>query len=205
MSKKVIIPVFGIVLVICGTVFAVDGTLWVRRYDGPGHGDDQVCAVLTDAERNVIVVGTALSTTTAYDIIVFKYSPDGDSVWAKRIAGSGASNEIAVAAAIDATGAVYLTGTTGTYPDYNILTIKLNPDGSEVWRDIYQGPAGKDDSPTALAIDGAGNVYVTGYEKNADNVEDYITIKYNATGGREWHQSYDGGGVDVSRAIAVGT
>lgn len=205
MSRKVFIPIFGILMVVCGTVFAVDGPLWVRRYDGPGHGDEEVCAVFTDAERNVIVVGTALGTSTAYDIIVFKYSPNGDSVWAKRIGGSGTSNEIAFAAAIDAAGAIYLTGTAGTYPNYNILTIKLNADGSEAWRATYQGAAGKDDSPTALAIDGSGNVYVTGYEKNADNVEDYITIKYNASGGEAWHQSYDGGGADVSQAIAVGS
>lgn len=202
--SKVIIAVFGLLTVVCGAVFASDGPLWVRTYDGPGHGDDQVCAVLTDGERNVIVVGTVLGRSTAYDIVVLKYLPSGDSIWARTIAGSGTSNEIAVAAAIDASGAVYFTGTTGTYPNYNILTVKLNPDGTEAWRAIYQGPAGKDDSPTALVLDGSGNVYVTGYEKNADNVEDYVTIKYDANGGQVWRQNYDGGAADVSRAIALG-
>lgn len=203
-ASKVILAIFGLLTVVGGALFASDGPLWARTHDGPGHGDDLVCAVFTDGARNVIVVGTVVGRGSAYDIVVLKYSPAGDSIWAHTIAGSGTSNEIAVAAAIDATGAVYLTGTTGTYPDYNILTVKLNPDSSEAWRALYQGAAGKEDSPTALALDGSGNVYVTGYEKNADNVEDYVTIKYDASGGEVWRRNYDGGAVDVSRAIALG-
>lgn len=203
-ASKGILAIFGLLTVVGGALFATDGPLWVRTHDGAGHGDDQVCAVLTDGARNVIVVGTVLGTGSAYDIVVLKYSPAGDSIWAQTIAGSGTSKEIAVAAAIDARGAVYLTGTTGSYPDYNILTVKLNPDGSEAWRASYQGPAGNTDSPTALALDDSGNVYVTGYEKNAANVEDYVTIKYDASGGQVWRQNYDGGAADVSRAIALG-
>jgi uncharacterized delta-60 repeat protein len=178
--------------------------LWVNRYNGPANSDEMGCAVLTDASRNVIVVGSSPGTTTAYDIIVIKYSPGGDSIWAKRIAGSGYSNDIAKAAAIDASGAVYVTGTTGTYPDYNILTLKLNADGSEAWRATYQGSAGKADEPVGLAVDGSGNVFVTGYETNADNVTDIVTIKYNSDGSRAWFTVFDGGASDNPAGIALG-
>ncbi|MGQ9678726.1 MAG: hypothetical protein ACUVUD_05535 [bacterium] len=203
-ASKVVLAVFGLLTVVCSAVFATDGPLWVRTHDGAGHGDDQVCAVLSDGERNVVVVGTVVGRSTAYDIVVLKYSASGESIWVQTIAGPGTSNEIAVAAAIDASGAIYLTGTTGTYPNYNILTLKLNSNGSEAWRAVYEGRAGKEDRPFALVLDGDGNVYVTGYEKNADNVEDYVTIKYSGSGNRQWVMNYDGGAADVSKAIALG-
>jgi uncharacterized delta-60 repeat protein len=178
--------------------------LWVNRYNGPANSDEEVCAVLTDASRNVIVVGSSPGTTTAYDIIVIKYSPGGDSIWAQRIAGAGYSNDIARAAVLDAGGAIYVTGITGTYPDYNILTLKLNPDGSEAWRATYAGTAGKPDEPVGLTVDGSGNVFVTGNETNADNVTDIVTIKYNADGSRAWFTVFEGGATDNAAGIALG-
>jgi len=201
--KKGLLPVFGILVAVFTGVLAGD-TLWTRRYDGPAHSDEMACGVFTDAERNVIVLGSSPGTTTAFDIVVLKYSPGGDSLWVNRIAGPGTSNDIAQAGAVDASGAIYLTATTGTYPDYNILTLKLNPDGSEAWRATYQGSAGKNDEPSALVIDGNGNVYVTGYETDATNITDFVTIKYNADGTQAWSVNYDGGSNDKAVDLALG-
>ncbi len=203
MNNKRLSLVVGAFLLVSTFARAVDGPRWVRLYNGPINGDEVVCAVLTDAERNVIAVGSSPGSGTAYDIVVLKYSPNGDSLWFKRIAGSGLSNDYAKAAAVDASGAIYLTATTGTYPNYNILTLKLNPDGSEAWRDVYQGSAGKADEPMALVLDGSGNVYVTGSEQDNNSVNDIVTIKYNADGSRGWVAYYDGGAADAPAGIAV--
>ncbi len=202
MNKKLSL-ILGAVLFFITSVPATDGPVWVRLYNGPANSDEVVCAVLTDGERNVVVVGSSPGTGTAYDIVVLKYSPNGDSIWVKRIAGSGLSNDYARAAAVDASGAIYLTAITGIYPDYNILTLKLNPDGSEAWRATYQGSAGRADEPVAMVIDGSGNVYVTGSETDANGVTDIVTIKYTATGGQAWVAYYDGGASDVPADIAV--
>jgi len=193
----------GLLLMLVLTGVALSFPLWVRSYNGPANSDEDACAVLTDGERNVIVVGSSPGTGTAYDIVVIKYSPNGDSLWCRRIAGSGMSNDYARAAVIDGNGAIYITGTTGTFPDYNIITLKLNSDGSEAWRAIYQGSAGRADEPADMVIDGSGNVFITGYETDADGVANFVTVKYNSSGGQEWSANYDGGAADQAVGIAL--
>lgn len=190
-------------LVVIMSSIALGTPLWVRSYNGSANSDEDGCAVFTDGDRNVIVIGSSPGTGTAYDIVVIKYSPNGDSLWCKRIAGSGMSNDYTRAGAIDASGAVYLTATTGNFPNYNILTMKINPDGSEAWRDVYQGSAGGADDPADLVIDAGGNVFVTGYETDNGGVSDFVTIKYNSNGTRVWVANYNGGDTDKGIGIAL--
>jgi len=44
----------------------------------------------------------------------------------------------------------------------------------------------------ALAVDAAGNVYVTGYSKTSGTENDYATLKYNSKGTELWVARYDG-------------
>ncbi|MEZ4688824.1 MAG: SBBP repeat-containing protein [Ignavibacteria bacterium] len=64
--------------------------------------------------------------------------------------------------AVDASGNIYVTGTSNgiNYQDY--LTIKYNNSGATQWIQRYNGPGNNDDVPEAIALDGSGNVYVTG-------------------------------------------
>jgi hypothetical protein len=64
----------------------------------------------------------------------------------------------------------------------------------EVWRIRYNGPSNFVDAPTALTVDGSGQVYVTGYSVRAEHSFDIVTIKYGPDGQREWLQCYDGPG-----------
>ncbi|MBN2206267.1 MAG: SBBP repeat-containing protein, partial [Candidatus Aminicenantes bacterium] len=47
------------------------------------------------------------------------------------------------------------------------------------------------DWPTAIAVDTAGNAYVTGYSCHATRGFDYVTIKYSADGARQWLRWHD--------------
>ena len=79
------------------------------------------------------------------------------------------------------------------------------PDGSELWVARYDGPASLSDSPDALALDGSGNVYVTGTSRASPYIDPdygYVTIKYGPDGSELWLVRYDGP-AEQARALAV--
>ena len=85
------------------------------------------------------------------------------------------------ALAVDAAGNVYVTGGSdgsGTGRDY--ATLKYDSDGNELWVARYDGPGSAIDNAQALALDAAGNVYVTGESWGSGTNLDYATVKYDS-------------------------
>ena len=76
---------------------------------------------------------------------------------------------------------------------------------STAWVARFNGLANGSDRATALAVDAAGNVYVTGYTTGNLMNWDYLTIRYHPNGDTVWARSYDGtaGSDDAGKAIAV--
>ncbi len=102
--------------------------------------------------------------------------------WAARYNGPGNSSDFAYSIAVDGSGNVYITGwtTVGAYADYT--TIKYNSSGVQQWVSNYNGTAGGTDYAYAIAVDGSGNVYVTGGSVGIEtNYYDYATVKYDAS------------------------
>jgi alpha-tubulin suppressor-like RCC1 family protein len=56
-----------------------------------------------------------------------------------------------------------------------------------------------------IALDNAGNVYVTGYSRGAGSSDDYTTLKYDTKGNQLWATRYNGtgNGDDHANAIAL--
>jgi hypothetical protein len=159
---------------------------WVARYDGPDSGDDIASAVAVDISGNVYVTGDSWDEDTKYDYATVKYNADGDQQWAARYDGPASIDDSASALTVDGSGNVYVTGACGveqgegTISDY--ATVKYDAGGDEQWVARYDGPATSDDQASALAVDGSGNVYVTGQSVGSDTGYDYATIKYSPEG-----------------------
>ncbi|MEO8150604.1 MAG: SBBP repeat-containing protein [Bacteroidia bacterium] len=103
---------------------------------------------------------------------------------------------------------VYLTGRgqkDQTTQFKNILTAKYNSAGVKQWSKEYFGTANDDDAGYDLAVDNAGNAYVTGYVKNTGVGADMVTIKYTTTGAQQWVKLNAGnnGGDDFAYRIAL--
>jgi len=179
-------------------------TAWVRRYNGPGNGEDVVYALAVDNAGCVYVTGGSQGSGTNMDYATIKYDPDGDTVWVRRYNGPGNDYDRAYALKIDSAGNIYVTGGGqgfGTSLDYT--TIKYYPNGDTAWVRRYDGPAVGWDWANAMAIDGSGNVYVTGESQGLNGSADYATIKYYPNGDTAWIRRYNGPGNDYDRAYAI--
>jgi uncharacterized delta-60 repeat protein len=100
----------------------------------------------------------------------------------------------AAALVVDAAGNVYVTGSSGGIPNLDYSTVKYSPAGDVLWVRRYDAPAANPslDAANAIALDGLGNIVVTGNGMVSGTDQDYVTIKYTPTGDSLWVRGYDG-------------
>lgn len=180
---------------------------WATRFNGTASGFDEGYDIVTDASGNVYVCGGTVGTTGNANCITIKYNSAGVQQWATSYNNNANNTEAAYAIAIDATGNVYITGTSfgPTANDHDIVTIKYNNSGAQQWARRYNGPGSVFDAGSDLVIDGTGNVYVTGYARDTVGTTNYsfATLKYDAAGTIQWTSIYDGPGGDADQANAI--
>jgi hypothetical protein len=180
--------------------------LWTNRYNGTGNTHDFASALAVDSNGNVFVTGWSMGSRGDYDYATIKYSGAGVPLWTNRYNGPGNTNDYPIALAVDSSGSVFVTGySTGSGGDYDYATIKYSGAGVPLWTNRYDGPGNTKDFASALAVDGSGNVFVTGSSTGSGGDSDYATIKYSEAGVPLWTNRYDGPGNsnDNAKAVAV--
>ncbi len=128
--------------------------------------------------------------------------------WVIRENGRGNGPDYAKDIVIDQDGNIIVTGycDRSLHPDwvdYDFATAKYDNSGNTIWIARYPGLVDENDKAYALALDEAGNVYVTG--AGSGHADDYTTIKYNSDGVQQWMAQYTSPGnyYDKPNAIAV--
>jgi hypothetical protein len=198
-----------------------------------GSGNAYVTGV-TDSPDYDVTPGafqTTKSTTTLYetDVFVTKLNATGTAlVYSTYIGGSGGDEGHGIA--VDGSGNAYVTGwtfstnydvTPGAFQTTNggsrdVFATELNETGTALVYSTYIGGSGGDEGK-AIAVDGSGNAYVTGYTESTDydvtpgafqttngGSRDVFVTKLNATGTALVYSTYIGGsGGDEGNAIAV--
>jgi hypothetical protein len=181
---------------------------WVARYNGPASSDDYATAIAIDDSGNVYVTGTSsIDAASNLDYLTVKYNSAGQEQWAASYNGPGNALDVAYAIAVDSSGNVYVTGESyGLDSARDYTTIKYNSAGQQQWIARYNGGTRSDDYAKGIAVDSAGNVYVTGDSLGVgDQNPDYATIKYDSAGQQQWVARYNGpaNGLDSAAAIAL--
>jgi uncharacterized delta-60 repeat protein len=134
--------------------------VWTRTHDQSG-GIDWVYGAALDDEGNVIAAGYVSDVGSDSDGWLTKYSPTGDPLWTVDMA--DAANEVFTDVGVDGNGNIVATGYYGAQGQgANIVVLKLDPDGNEMWRQSYAGDS-------QIAPD--GNIAVAGFTHVAG--EDY--------------------------------
>ncbi len=150
-------------------------TAWVRRYNGPGNGNDSAVAIAVDSGGNVYVTGSSFDSTTGYDYCTIKYLPNGDTAWIRRYNGPINGNDIATSLAVEGNGNVYVSGSSGT--------IKYDAQGTQLWIQVFRG--------NAVVLNARRDVYVTG----ADG-----TSKYGPQGNQLWFNPFSGKSISLDKS-----
>jgi hypothetical protein len=164
--------------------------LWVTRYGDAFYDAGLTLAI--DAQGNVYVGGMTSSDESEYDFLTIKYDPSGVEQWSARYTVADGSTEELHCLALDSRGNVYVAGrSNGFGTDYDLILIKYAPSGALQWVARHNGTANDDDGAEAIAVDAMDNVYVTGYSSELVTNGDYLTIKYDSSGTRQWITLYN--------------
>jgi hypothetical protein len=218
----------------------IDPTFAFSTYLG-GAGDDQGLGVAVDAAGNVYVAGSTTSVNfpvTAGSLqtslagaragFVAKLAPAGNALLYATYLG-GNNQTTANAIVIDGAGNAYLTGSTsatnfpvtsgvfqpGLGGGIDAFVAKLNSTGNSLLYAAYLGGSGQEQG-FGLAIDAAGNAYVTGYTDSPNfpvtagayrttpvgGVDSFVT-KVNAAGTALVFSTYLGGSGDEGGAAML--
>ncbi len=174
--------------------------LWTNQFLG------EVNSIAADNQGGVCVVGYYVSGVSWFSAV--SYSSSGVAVWTNRYTRQGTYSSSAQAVAVGGSGNVFVTGyafsaSAGTSADFT--TIAYSGLGIPLWTNFYNGPENTNDTAIAVAVDGSGNVFVTGQSQVAGNYYDYATVAYSSTGAPMWTNRYNGldNGDDRATGLAV--
>jgi len=185
---------------------------YANRFEGAGSSIDAGFAIYVDSLTGTAYVTgyTFQSAAADFDYITLKYNLAGVQQWATQYNSPDGNYDEARAIALDALGNVYVTGYSQTLvlTNYDYATVKYNSAGVQQWQVRYNGTGNDYDRANAIALDAAGNVYVTGKSVGVGSTaEDAFTIKYDNLGVSQWTARYNGAanGYDEAKALAVDT
>lgn len=175
---------------------------WVQFFDDPDSRRATTKAIAADNAGGVYVTGAGYSSiTSSSDYITVRYdAATGQQTWRRQYNGPASRDDEAIAIALDNTGGVYVTGNSSSSNGYDYATVRYDAiTGEESWARQYNGPDSREDKATAIAVDNAGGVYVTGTSLSGTTSYDYATVRYDAsTGKQSWARRYDGPGSTAS-------
>jgi hypothetical protein len=185
--------------------------LWVKRYNGPGNGEDVASATGVSPDNSqVFVTGHSLGSSGHADYATVSYDAStGTELWVKRYDGTASHSyaDDATALGVSSDSAqVFVTGdspgsTTGD--DYATVAYDAST-GARIWVKRYDGSNGDDDAYALDVSPGGSNVFVTGRSDGTATGFDYTTVAYAAsTGAKLWVKRYNGPGDSFDEAYAL--
>ncbi len=216
---------------------------WARTWGG--SQDDEAFAVAVDGSGNTYVTGwfrdtvdfdpgSAVDnhTTTEYpemaDAFLSKFDSSGVFQWARTWGGSHV--EAGYGVTVDGSGNVYVTGSFWNTVDFepgsgednhtsngygDVFLSEFDPSGAFIWARTWGGT--DDDWGSGVAVDGSGNLYVTGYfsvtvdfdpgsgvdDHTSNGSIDAFLSKFDPSGAFQWALTWGGKWGDRARGVAV--
>jgi len=178
------------------------------KYNPPSNVPLWSKTVAGTTGRKVLIDGGNNVVASSFGSKIVKYDTDGNQMWEANASLPSIAFWDMV---LDQTGNVYVTGEydgiSSNHSDY--ATAKYNSAGTEQWIKTYNGSSSYIDFARSIALDGSGNIYVTGYTSvnngSRNGGVNYGTIKYNNDGVQQWLALYDSPDKNGSTGFGVVT
>ncbi|KAF0217382.1 MAG: fibronectin type III domain-containing [Geobacteraceae bacterium] len=154
-------------------------------------GEQYAKATAVDADGNIVVAGYT-NPGGGNDYQVAKFKADGTGLAWPPVTYGAAGTDVATAVAVDSARNIIVAGYAWNGTNYDIHTVKYDgATGAVMWEHTYDAASGND-WPTAIAVDGSGDIYVAGYAANGTRNDDFLIIKYLSGGAvPAWVELYD--------------
>ncbi|MBK8983681.1 MAG: SBBP repeat-containing protein [Ignavibacteria bacterium] len=155
--------------------------IWERWFTTSTVNIEEGKAITSDNLGNIFVTGTSTGFSTSYDYMTIMYSTAGDLIWSKNYNGPGSNNfDEPRSIAADNNGNVYVAGLsqgTGTMDD--IVIVKYNYSGNEVWVNRFNSAADRNDVANNISLDNSGNIIVSGLISGVTSGTDFSVVKFS--------------------------
>ena len=194
---------------------------WLKMYGE--FWNDLAFSIIPSSEGGYVMVGESNSDTTTvpyrfYDAWAVKLDKNGDTLWQKKLGGSG--DDIANAVTATPAGSYVMAGSTissdGDVGGHNggddVWIVKLNENGNIIWQKTYGGA--QVESANAIVSTSDGGFIVAGHTTSNDgdvsgnhgsglNQVDALIIKLDKDGNKQWLKCLGGSGQDYGASIAT--
>lgn len=162
-----------------------------------------LCSDLNFGDLKTIEVDKQKNVFMLRQSTLIKINGNGNLLWTKF----PSANESFSYIRIDRSSNFYLISTIqiGGITASDISTSKYDSNGILQWKSIYNGGGNLNDLSNSLCVDSSGNVYSTGNSAYYQYNSDFVTIKYNSSGIKQWVSKYSGpaGYEDAPSAICI--
>jgi len=215
------------------TKYDIDGNMiWTKQYGSTGN--DNVFDADCDSQGNIILSGyfegtvtfdtITLSALGGTDMMVLKFNPNGNIIWAKQMGGSSddGGNEVSVGVndriVVGAQSEGVFSAGSFSFPNtgsQDAYLISITSDGTVEWVRSVQG-AGLARAKSVY-IDAVGNSYLGGdfvgpnaiiapsdsFSLNYVGLRDAYVSSWTPNGELRWYKSWGGNGVELCKGITT--
>jgi len=177
---------------------------WNKTTEGQFVDDSSVFVWQTKDDGYVVTGRTDSSHITNFDVLLMKWNSEGNEMWSRIIGGPGDEGGRSVHETAD--GGYIITGWTTSHgsDDKDVLLIKTNSTGYEIWNKTYGHGSPNDESGESIQQTKDGGYIVAGWTTSygsGGQDKDVWLIKTDSYGKEEWSNYFGESGVDEGRSV----
>jgi hypothetical protein len=168
-----------------------------------GSDGDSGSDIAIDGAGNIYITGSTYSSGTGdSNAFIAKYDSVGTSLL--NITWGGGNDDAANGITVDGAGNICITGETSSFGagQYDAFIVKYDSTGTSLLNITWGGSNG--DSGNGIALDGSGNIYITGgFNRFVEGSEDAFIAKYDSAGTSLLNITWAGSNDDSGNGIAL--